>query len=215
VSDRVRIIRLPCGGREFLPKEYLCDHLPEWNENALRFIHHHSLEYAFINSHYWDAGLAAQHLCTALNVPHVHTPHSLGLWKKRQMETDFPDSAGEFEQRYNFTRRIEEERKLYSDCDIVIATTPPQVDLIVKDYEIPATSVRMVPPGYDDHRFYPIACVTRATSSSRSAVSHATKATTCSSKRFQCWPSAIQTPCCISLSAARRPIRMRRRSSRN
>src|SRR3954468_16598458 len=52
-ADRVRIIRMPCGGREFLPKEYLCDHLPEWNENALRFIHRHGLAYTFINSHYW------------------------------------------------------------------------------------------------------------------------------------------------------------------
>ncbi len=31
VADRVRIIRVPCGGGEFLRKEYLCDHLPEWN----------------------------------------------------------------------------------------------------------------------------------------------------------------------------------------
>src|SRR5688572_32793947 len=38
VSDRVRIIRMPCGGREFLRKEYLCEHLAEWNEHALRFI---------------------------------------------------------------------------------------------------------------------------------------------------------------------------------
>jgi mannosylfructose-phosphate synthase len=156
VTDRVRIIRMRCGGPEFLPKEYLCDHLAEWNENALRFIHRHGLEYAFINSHYWDAGLAAQHLSTVLNVPHVHTPHSLGQWKKRQMETDFPDSAGDFETRYNFTRRITEERQLYAHSDIVVATTPPQLDLIVNDYEVPAQKVRMVPPGYDDHRFFPV-----------------------------------------------------------
>lgn len=162
VTDRVRIIRVPCGGRHFLPKEYLCDHLPEWNENALRFIHRHGLEYVFVNSHYWDAGLAAQHVCGVLNVPHVHTPHSLGLWKKRQMETDFPDNAVEFERRYNFARRIHEERKLYADCDIVVATTPPQLDFIVKDYEIPAERVRMVPPGYDDQRFYPVGEATRA-----------------------------------------------------
>src|SRR5688572_22770560 len=161
VSDRVRIIRMACGGREFLPKEYLCDHLAEWNENALRFIHRHGLEYAFINSHYWDAGLAAKHLCTVLNVPHVHTPHSLGLWKKRQMETDFSQSAGDFETRYNFSRRIEEERKLYVDCEIVVATTPPQFDWIVKEYEIPPAKVRMVPPGYDDHRFFPVGDATR------------------------------------------------------
>lgn len=161
VTDRVRIIRMPCGGKKFLPKEYLCDHLPEWNEHALRFIQKNALNYHFINSHYWDAGLAAQHLATVLSVPHVHTPHSLGLWKQTQMETDFADSRAEFDRRYNFTRRIEEERKLYADCSVVIATTPPQLDLIVRGYEVPATKVHMVPPGYDDHRFYPVSEASR------------------------------------------------------
>ncbi|WP_343205569.1 glycosyltransferase [Opitutus sp. ER46] len=161
VSDRVRIVRMPCGGGDFLPKEYLCEHLAEWNEHALRFIARHGLNYKFINSHYWDAGLAAQHLANVLQVPHIHTPHSLGLWKQRQMEADFPDCAAEFERRYNFDRRIREERKLYADCDIVIATTPPQLDLIVNDYEVPAAKVRMVPPGYDDTRFYPVSEASR------------------------------------------------------
>ncbi len=163
VSDRVRIIRIPCGGSAFIPKEYLCDTLPEWNEHALRFIKKHALSYNFINSHYWDAGLAAQHLANVLGVPHVHTPHSLGLWKQRQMETDSPHTAAEFETRYNFPRRIREERKLYGDSSIVVATTPPQLDLIVRDYEVPADKVQMVPPGYDDHRFYPVSEATRAT----------------------------------------------------
>lgn len=162
VANRVRIIRIPCGGKAFRPKEYLCDSLPEWNEHALRFIKRHGLVYSFINSHYWDAGLAAQHLSNALGVPHVHTPHSLGLWKQRQMETDFPDGRDEFEKRYNFSRRIAEERQLYVDCDIVVATTPQQLDLIVQDYETPAGKVRMVPPGYDDHRFFPVSEASRA-----------------------------------------------------
>ena len=162
VADRVRIIRIPCGGREFLPKEYLCDHLPEWNEHALSFIEQHNLTYTFFNSHYWDAGLAAQHLSRVLKVPHVHTPHSLGIWKQRQMISDFPAGATEFERRYNFGRRILEERKLYADCDIVLATTPPQLDLIVQEYDVPAAKVRMVPPGYDDHRFFPVSEASRA-----------------------------------------------------
>ena len=162
VSERVRIIRMPCGGPDFIPKEYLCDFLPEWNEHALRFIRGHGLAYKFINSHYWDAGLAAQHLANVCDVPHVHTPHSLGWWKQRQMETDFPESTAEFEKRYNFTRRIAEERKLYADCAIVVATTPPQVDLIVREYGTPAGKVRMVPPGYDDHRFFPVSEASRA-----------------------------------------------------
>jgi mannosylfructose-phosphate synthase len=161
VAERVRIIRVPCGGNGFLPKEYLCESLPEWNENALRFIAQHGLSYNFINSHYWDAGLAAQHLATVLAVPHVHTPHSLGLWKQRQMQTDTSATAEQFEARYNFSRRIAEERRLYDDCDLVIATTPPQFDLLVAEYEVPTSKVHIVPPGYDDHRFFPVSEASR------------------------------------------------------
>lgn len=156
VNERVRVIRVPCGGPDFIEKEYLYEHLPEWNENALRFIAKYGLKYSFINSHYWDAGVAGQHLSDVLNVPHVHTPHSLGLWKQRQMERDYPGDSAKFEKQYNFTRRVVEERKLYTDCHLVVATTPPQLDFIISDYGVLAEKVRMVPPGYDDNRFYPV-----------------------------------------------------------
>lgn len=162
VSERVRVIRVPCGGEAFIGKEYLCEHLAEWVEHALRFIQQNGLTYQFINSHYWDAGIASQQLAHVLAVPHVHTPHSLGLWKQRQMLKDFPDGAAEFERRYNFERRIREERELYLECDLVVATTPPQLDLLTKHYDVPETKVRLVPPGYDDHRFFPIGDASRA-----------------------------------------------------
>jgi mannosylfructose-phosphate synthase len=161
VNERVRVIGISCGGDKFLPKEYLNEHLPEWNAKALRFITLHGLNYSFINSHYWDAGIAGQFLSEALTVPHVHTPHSLGLWKQRQMQRDYPDDEEKFEQQYNFTRRIAEERRIYSACELVIATTPPQLDFIVKDYGAPAEKVRMIPPGYDDHRFFPMSDASR------------------------------------------------------
>ncbi|HWA85743.1 MAG TPA: glycosyltransferase, partial [Opitutus sp.] len=156
VNERVRIIRMRCGGKQFIPKEYLYECLPEWTEHALRFIQKHNLNYSFIDSHYWDAGFASRHLSDVLNVPHVHTPHSLGLWKQRQMERDFPGDTKKFEKQYNFSHRVAEEQKLYNDCYLVIATTPPQLDFIVADYGIPAEKVRMVPPGYDDNRFFPV-----------------------------------------------------------
>jgi mannosylfructose-phosphate synthase len=156
VNDRVRVIRVGCGGSAFIPKEYLVEHLDEWGENALRFIQKHGLKYSFINSHYWDAGVAAQHLAEVLDIPHVHTPHSLGLWKQRQMERDFPGDSAKFEKQYNFKRRVRDEHKLYADCSLVIATTPPQLDFIIQDYAVAPERVRMVPPGYDDNRFYPV-----------------------------------------------------------
>jgi mannosylfructose-phosphate synthase len=156
INERVRVIRVPCGGNEFIPKEYLYEHIPEWNTNALRFIQKHGLKYHFINSHYWDAGLAGQNLGEVLNIPHVHTPHSLGLWKQRQMERDYPGDTAKFEKQYNFSRRVTDERELYADCSLVVATTPPQLDFIIQDYGVPPEKVRMVPPGYDDNRFYPV-----------------------------------------------------------
>jgi glycosyltransferase involved in cell wall biosynthesis len=107
-------------------------------------------------SHYWDAGVAGQHLSEALDVPHVHTPHSLGVWKKRRMENDYPGDAAKFEKQYNFTERIRRERELYTDADLVVATTPQQLDLLKQDYEAPADNCRMIPPGYDDNRFFPV-----------------------------------------------------------
>jgi len=161
VNPRVRVIRARCGGSAFIPKEYLHQHLMEWCEHTLRFIKRRNLNYQFINSHYWDAGVAGQRLAEALGVPHVHTPHSLGLWKRRQMETDYPERAASFEKEFNFTERIKHETILYRTCDLVIATTPPQLDMITADYGIPSERVHMIPPGYDDNRFFPVSQASR------------------------------------------------------
>lgn len=162
VADQVRIIRVPCGGKSFIRKEYLIQKLPQWGENALRFIKQHGLKYGFINSHYWDAGVAGRHLSDTLDVPHVHTPHSLGIWKKRQMENDYPGDTDNFEKQYNFNERIRHERLLYAETDLVVATTPPQMDLLLKEYEVPSNNCRMIPPGYDDNRFFPVGEPSRA-----------------------------------------------------
>lgn len=161
INENVRILRMPCGGPDFIPKEILYKKLPEWSEHALRFIRKHKLNYQFINSHYWDAGLAGQHIAEVLGVPHIHTPHSLGAWKKRQMLTDSGEAPEELERRFNFERRIHHEMILFSECDMVIATSPPQADLLMSDYEVEAARLRMIPPGYDDNRFFPISDPTR------------------------------------------------------
>lgn len=161
VNSRVRVLRAPCGGPDFIGKEYLHRELMEWCENALRIIKRQKLNYQFINSHYWDAGVAGQRLAEALSVPHVHTPHSLGIWKKVQMEKDYPEKAASFEAEFNFSERIQHETILYRTCDLVIATTPPQLDMISEDYGIPSDRVHMIPPGYDDNRFYPVSEASR------------------------------------------------------
>ncbi|MDZ7792618.1 MAG: glycosyltransferase [Spirochaetia bacterium] len=156
VDENVRIIRVPCGGKDFIPKEYLNEKIPEWVKNALGYIKKNNLSYSFVNSHYWDAGLAGHMLSEKLDIPHVHTPHSLGTWKKEQMETDYAEDAQAFEEKYNFTNRIKYETMIYRSCDLLIATTPVQVDKIESDYDVPQKRIRMIPPGYDDNRFFPV-----------------------------------------------------------
>lgn len=161
VDEGVRILRVPCGGKEFIPKETLARKLPEWTQNCLAFVKRKRLRYEFVNSHYWDAGVASQHLAHVLDIPHVHTPHSLGAWKKAQMEEDFPEDGESLEQTYNFAERIRRERALYEDCDLIVATTPPQLDWLTDAYHVKGEKIRLIPPGYDDNRFFPVGAPTR------------------------------------------------------
>jgi mannosylfructose-phosphate synthase len=158
VATHVRLLRFPCGGREFIPKETLCDCIPEWVEHAAQYVAENDLHYALINSHYWDAGLAGQALANRLEIPHFHTPHSIGSWKRDNMDGD----PQEKEQKYNFRRRIREEKVIYDECDLLIATTAAQREILAhSEYDAPRNKIRVIPPGYDDRRFFPVSLATR------------------------------------------------------
>ncbi|MBI9107059.1 MAG: glycosyltransferase [Spirochaetales bacterium] len=157
VAEGVNIIRIPCGGNNFIPKEYMIDSMDEWIENAFSFIKSNQKKYLFINSHYWDAGYAGQELSKRLSISHIHTPHSLGSWKKKKMERDYPESMDSFEEQYNFSVRIGTETNIFNSADNIVATTPIQKDIIAADYNLPRKKIEMIPPGYDDNKFYPMA----------------------------------------------------------
>ena len=153
VAERVRVHRFPCGGEEFIRKEDMWEVIPEWVSNVSRHIKEKGLKYAFIDSHYWDAGIAGQLLHESLEIPHIHTPHSIGAWKRDNMDGD-PE---ELEAQYNFSKRIREEKLIYDGCDAVLATTPEQRNYLAEsEYDVPMDKIKVVPPGYDDTRFFPI-----------------------------------------------------------
>lgn len=158
ISERVRIVRVPAGSPALIRKEWMHEVVPEWVTNANTWIARHELRYAFIDSHYWDAGLAGGALAQRLAIPHLHTPHSIGAWKRDNMDGD----ADELEREYNFARRVREERIVYDEADAIIATTPQQRELLVaEEYGVEAAKIVVVPPGYDDARFYPVSTATR------------------------------------------------------
>lgn len=149
INDNLRVVRIPFGGPDFIRKEDMHDWFGDFVTNALAAIRARGLNYDVINSHYWDAGVSGQKIAEELQIPHVHTPHSLGWWKRHDMAgADEAEIAG-----YRFEERIQKEFVLYRNCDHVIATSEQQAELIQDHYRLPSDHITFIPPGIDEGRF--------------------------------------------------------------
>jgi mannosylfructose-phosphate synthase len=153
MGEGLRVWRIPFGGRRFIRKEDMHDHFEEFERHALARIQERDVRYDVVNSHYWDAGWSGQRIAEELRIPHIHTPHSLGAWKRRTME----GSADELERQYRFEERIRREFLVYRRCDHVITTSLEQAEQLREDYEVPDDHMTMIPPGIDENRYTPVA----------------------------------------------------------
>lgn len=147
-----RVWRIPFGGPEFVRKEDMHDHLGEFVERFLAEVRRRKIRYDVVSSHYWDAGWAGQRIAEELRIPHVHTPHSLGAWKRRDMGEVGPEQ----EKTFRFEERIHKEFLVFGRCDRVIATSNMQIAELGKAYGLPAEQVTLIPPGIDESRFTPV-----------------------------------------------------------
>lgn len=154
VNDNFRIWRIPVGGTKFIRKEDFHDYLGDFVTNCLAAIHNRGRNYNVVYSHYWDAGWAGQKIAEELSIPHVHTPHSLGWWKRHNMGQDMDDLT--MEERYRFKERIHKEFLTYRNCDHIIATTDPQSQLLQEQYDVLERHITVIPPGMDENRFSPV-----------------------------------------------------------
>ncbi|HAV61608.1 MAG TPA: sucrose-phosphate phosphatase, partial [Verrucomicrobiales bacterium] len=85
VNEKLDIRRIGFGGKKYLPKELLWAHLDEFVTNAVTHIKSEKIIPDWIHSHYADAGYVASELSAMLNVPFVHTGHSLGQPKLQKL----------------------------------------------------------------------------------------------------------------------------------
>ena len=148
----VRVIRIPAGPWEFIPKEEIYDILPELAENMIGFIREKNLSYDLFHGHYVDAGVVALDVATAFDKPAFFTAHSLGAWKREQMGGD-PE---EMEKKYKFNRRISEELRIFRLVKAQTVTTKVQKGKIEQLYGFTSDNMVVIPPGVDVHIFRPI-----------------------------------------------------------
>lgn len=154
VNENFHIWRIPFGGNDFIRKEDMHDYLSDFVTNSLSAMRNRGRQYSVVYSHYWDAGWAGQKIAEELSIPHVHTPHSLGWWKRYNMGSEM--SMEEMESKYRFEERIRHEFLVYRTCDHIIATTEPQTELLQKHYDVLERHITVIPPGMDENRFSPV-----------------------------------------------------------
>ena len=155
LSDHAQIVRIDCGEPNYGPKEELWDELDIFADNILDYIHKQPRIPDLIHSHYADAGYVATRFSHLLDIPLVHTGHSLGRVKYRRLLASGLKPA-DIEKRYNMSRRIDAEEETLGVADLVITSTNQEIEEQYGLYDFyQPEHMRVIPPGTDLKCFFP------------------------------------------------------------
>ncbi len=141
-----RVIYLPVASGRQLSKYELLDHTAAFGASIVGFAESEGLRYDLIHSHYWLSGIAAEHVSESWGVPWVHTAHTLGLVKNRQLA----DGA-----RPEPPERIRAEREIAAAADRIVASTDDEAEDWAWLYASRPERIRVVAPGVDLLAFHP------------------------------------------------------------
>ncbi len=153
IFKNVKIIRVPAGPDTFVQKEKMYELLPEMVDNFIKYNVKKRRSYDIIHSHYWDGGYAGIILSKMLDIPHVHTPHTLGKQKKLEMSVvDTP--LQKLKPIYRYHLRIAVEQKIMNKADAIIVlceTSRIQIleHYLVEDFE----KIQVIYPGINTDVF--------------------------------------------------------------
>ncbi|MCG6934109.1 MAG: glycosyltransferase [Gallionella sp.] len=155
LSEKASIVRIECGEQKYLSKETLWDTLENFSDNSLAWIKSHWRIPDIIHSHYADAGYVGSRLSHQLGVPLVHTGHSLGRSKRKQLLASGVKRS-EIETTYNISRRIEAEETTLGVAERVITSTRQEIEQQYGLYDFyQPERMRVIPPGTDLEKFFP------------------------------------------------------------
>ncbi|MBN1113763.1 MAG: glycosyltransferase, partial [Oligoflexia bacterium] len=115
VSEKFRIVRIPCGRPKYIRKELLWPHLDQFIDGTIKFTKKSGLTPDIIHGHYADAGYVGKQLASFYSVPFIFTGHSLGRPKKLKLiaEGMKPD---EIDRIYKIEQRISVEEDILTSA---------------------------------------------------------------------------------------------------
>ena len=155
INDKFSIVRIKCGGRKYIRKELLWDHLEEFVDKSIKYIKSVGRLPDIIHSHYADAGYVCTELTQFFGIPFIHTGHSLGISKKHRLIEDGMKPE-EIEKKYKIGHRIEVEENIIHFANLIVTSTNQEIEKQYGDYEnTTGGKFRVIPPGINLSRFYP------------------------------------------------------------
>ncbi len=155
ISDKVRIVRIRCGGKKYLRKELLWPYLEEFVARTIRFIKYQPRIPDVFHGHYADAGYVAMGLADAFDGHFIFTGHSLGRNKKEKLLGEGL-SEKRINQQYKMATRIEVEEEIIKKAELIITSTRQEVEQQYGLYDNGRHDrFAVIPPGIDLETFYP------------------------------------------------------------
>lgn len=142
VNEHTRVVQVPAGPREPLPKEELPALLPAFADAVEARLDDHQL----LHSHYWLSGMAGLELAQRHRLPLVHTMHTMARVKNLTLgtgQTGEPDL------------RARGEAEIVAGADVLTANTRDEAEELQQHYGAGAEQIAVVPPGVDLHTFHP------------------------------------------------------------
>jgi D-inositol-3-phosphate glycosyltransferase len=140
-NPHCRTIRLVAGPEEFVHRDRLIDHMPEFLEAFQKFQTKGGSHYPLIHTNYWLSGWAGLQLKQQNNVQLIHTYHSLGVVKYANGQK--PECAD---------RRLQTEQDILENAHCIVATSP-QEEQLLRSRISPKGRVQVIPGGADLETF--------------------------------------------------------------
>jgi D-inositol-3-phosphate glycosyltransferase len=143
----VRIIHVPAGPPQFIPKEAMLPYMEQFGRFVIRFARRQKILYDLFHANFFMSGMVAQQVKESLGTPFVMTFHALGRVRRLlQGQADaFPDI------------RFSIEERLMHDADRIIAECPQDQQDMEELYNAPSENIDVVPCGFDPDEFGPVA----------------------------------------------------------
>ena len=155
LTDHAQIVRIDCSESNYIPKEELWDELDIFTDNIIDYIRRQPKAPNLIHSHYADGGYVASRISHLLNIPLVHTGHSLGRVKYRRLLASGL-KPNYIEDSYNMSKRIDAEEDTLGVADLVITSTFQEIEQQYGLYDFyQPEHMRVIPPGTDLQSLFP------------------------------------------------------------